>query len=232
MSRNYRVWDLGGGRQNCIFCQKMALPKLLLGSAPSRVMTPAQLCPPSVRWATFLPSTARTPGPVGELGWCLRAEHDAAGKGDLGTSPPAFRGTRRQPRKKQQAMGTGRCTGSALGMIQGCWHRDAHLFPAPWVGNGDVSVPPCRGDGVRESTGVLGKTQRLAALPKRGPQEGAVATSPANLSIVISLIAPLLKQKKREELVWAFIQHDFSTPSAAMPKSGMWEKQSSERERK
>lgn len=48
-----------------------------------------------------------------------------------------------------------------------------------------------------ESTRVLGKTQYLAVLPKWGPEEACVAISPANLSIVISLITPLLKQKKR-----------------------------------
>lgn len=44
-----------------------------------------------------------------------------------------------------------------------------------------------------ENTRILGKTHQL----KQEPEEGFVAISPANLLTVISLIAPLLKQKKR-----------------------------------
>lgn len=60
-----------------------------------------------------------------------------------------------------------------------------------------------------------------AAVRRRGE---FVPISSSNLPIVISLIAPLLKQKKKKEevkLIRAFIQSSFANPSAATPKSGL-----------
>lgn len=74
----------------------------------------------------------------------------------------------------------------------------------------------------------------LAADAGAGAQHraGLVPISPANLSIVISLIAPLLKQKKEVKLIRTFIQCSFSSPAAAVPELGLWAQHRSERQRK
>lgn len=72
----------------------MTLQMLLLESAASQVMPRAQLCPPSMRWVTFIPITAQTPWPAGELEWYLGGKHGAARKGDAGASPQRFRARR------------------------------------------------------------------------------------------------------------------------------------------
>lgn len=63
------------------------------------------------------------------------------------------------------------------------------LSPHHGVGDGDVLF-----------LSAIGMHGRAAGLPRcrnRGPGEGFVAISPANLSVVISLIVPEHKQKKR-----------------------------------
>lgn len=170
----------------------MALQMLPLGSAPSQVMPLAQQHPPSVRWATFLPSQHRSHGPWVSLGATSVGNTVQQGRGTQGRVRQHLR-ARRGGRGKQRVTEMGWCVRSALGRMQSWRQSDVHLFPPPQR----CFVPPHHRDGVRESTRVPGQTQHLAALPARGPEEGFGAISPANLSAVISLIVPLRTQKKR-----------------------------------
>lgn len=84
----------------------MALGMLLLGSAHSQAMALAQLCPPSVRWVTFLPITAQIPWPANELGGTSVGIMMQQGKGTRGHLPQHFRAYQ-DAQGREQVVGIG-----------------------------------------------------------------------------------------------------------------------------
>lgn len=126
----------------------------------------------------------------------------------------------------------GRCAGEgAETPTRGC--LSFHQATGPVLGC--FCSSPQQGWDAREHRGPWeNPAPSLAADTGAGAQHraGLVPISPANLSIVISLIAPLLKQKKEVKLIRVFIQGSFASPAAAVPDLGLWAQHRSERQRK